>query len=293
MRALFTFLAVPFFMVLLLSCSDNGQPFAYTGRADVDTVMVSSQAAGVIESLSVQEGQAVHKDEVLGGINTDRLAAQRRQQLAQLGELQLRRAAAKAQIAQAQAQLELSRETLGKTENLLAQGGATQQRRDELRTQVQVEQANLEVLQANYELVGAQEEVLRKGIDITDIAIRDARIVSPINGEVLNRFHRTGELATVGTPLVEVADLSVMTVEIYVPLPKLASFTVGTPAAIIVQGGSRQLSGTVSWISSRAEFTPKSILTEETRTTLVYGVKIRVPNPDGILKIGMPVDVRL
>jgi HlyD family secretion protein len=293
MRTPFALLAVAPFMVFFASCSDSGKPFAYTGQADVDTVTISSQTSGVVDSLSVEEGQAVRKDELLGGINTDRLEAQRRQQLAQLGELQLQRAAAKAQIAQAQAQLDLSRETLEKTENLLAQGGATQQRRDELRTQVQVQQANLEVLQANYELVGAQEEVLRAGVDITDIAIRDARIVSPIEGTVLNRFHQAGELAAVGTPLLEVADLSVMTVEIYVPLSRLASLDLGTQAAVIVQGSNRELSGTVFWISSQAEFTPKSILTEETRTSLVYGVKIRVPNPDGILKIGMPVDVRL
>lgn len=300
------------FLVLLVvltlgSCSGNSNHFAYTGRMDVNPITISSQASGVIDSLNVAEGDPVKKGQVLGQINTDRLVAQRKQQEAQLTELDVRRSAAqaqitqaKAQIAQAQAQLHLAQETLEKTEKVLAQGGATQQRRDELSTQVQVDRANLAAgnanlaaLQSNYKLIAAQENELRAGMDITDISIRDAVITSPINGVILNKFHYAGELAAVGTPLLELADLSEMTVEIYVPLSKLGQVTIGKHATITVDGESKQLSGTVYWISSEAEFTPKTILTQETRTTLVYGVKIRVPNPNGILKIGMPVDVQL
>jgi HlyD family secretion protein len=130
-------------------------------------------------------------------------------------------------------------------------------------------------------------------MDLTEIAILDARIVSPVDGVVLERFHQPGELAAVGTPLLELADLSVMTVEIYLPLADLASISLGQQAAVSVDGLPQTLTGTVKWISSESEFTPKTILTRETRSTLVYGVKIRVPNPDGALKVGMPVGVKL
>lgn len=280
-------------VAILASCSGNGGGFAYTGRLDVDPLTISAQASGAIESLDIHEGDAVEKGQLLGRINTDRLMAQRKQQEAQLAELDVRRSSAEAQITQARAQLSLARETLSKTEKLLAQGGATQQRRDELSTQVQVDEANLSSLQSNYKLISAQEDELRAGMEITDIAIRNARIVSPINGVVLNKFHYTGELAAVGTPMVELANLSEMTVEIYVPLSVLPTVKVGKRAAVSLSGVKREFPGTVYWLSSEAEFTPKTILTKETRTTLVYGVKIRVPNPDGDLKIGMPVDVQL
>ena len=156
--------------------------FAYTGRMEVDTITVSSQATGAIESLEVQEGDSVEKDRQLGRINTDRLEAQRRQQDAQMSGFAVKRSAAEAQITQAQAQLSLARETLSKTEKLLAQGGATQQRRDELSTQVSIDNANLAALQSNYRLIAAQEKELKAGMDITDIAIGNAENHIPAYG---------------------------------------------------------------------------------------------------------------
>ena len=278
---------------LLIACSPRGNSFAYTGRMDVDPIILSAQANGVIDVLTVKEGDAVRKGELLGQINTDRLQAQRRQQEAQLAELDVRRSAAEAQIRQAEAQLKFTRDTLAKTEKLLSEGGATRQRRDELATQATVGEQNLAALQSNIKLISAQEDAVKAGIDLTDIAVRDARIVSPIDGIVLDKFHYQGELAATGTPLLELANLEDLTVEIYVPLAALGSIKIGESASVSVDGVARRFSGRVTWISSEAEFTPKTILTQETQTTLVYGVKIRVPNPDGILKIGMPAEVRL
>jgi HlyD family secretion protein len=289
----------------LLSCTED-KHFAYTGRTDVEAILLSSQAAGIIDSLPVSEGQAVRKAQVLARINTERLQAQAQGQAAQLDQLGLRRGTAQAQLEQAQAQvrqaearLELARETLARTESLLADGGATQQRRDELATQLAVEQANLAALASNqkalessYKLIGAQEQELRAGMLLTRLSIRDAELHSPIDGVVLNLFRRQGELAAVGTPLLEVADLSSLRVDVYVPLEKLGPLKLGGPAQVSAEGAARSLEGTVSWIASEAEFTPKTILTQETRTTLVYRVRVQVANPDGLLKVGMPVDVR-
>ena len=306
---------------LITACSGTGADFAYTGRMDVDTITLSAQAAGSIDSLPVNEGDSVRQGQVLGQINTDRLQAQKRQQEAQVAELDVKRSAAEAQLQQADAQLaagsaqvdqvktqlSFSEDTLAKTEKVLASGGATQQRRDELANQVAVSQSSLtaqesnyralesnyKVLESNLKLISAQQDELRAAMDLTDIAIRDAQLVSPVDGIVLNKFHFEGELATVGTPLLELADLSHMTVEIYVPLAALGTIKIGGHASVSVEGIKQSFVGEVSWIASEAEFTPKTILTQETQTTLVYGVKIRVPNPDGILKIGMPVEVRL
>ncbi len=278
-------------VILVAACAGKAGPFTYTGRMDVDTVTVSAQASGVIETLTVKEGDLLRKGESVGRIDTDRLVAQRQQQEAQIGELEARSSAAEAQIQQAEAQLSLTRDTLGKTEKLLADGGATQQRRDELATELQVGEKNLASLQANIHVIAAQEDELRAGIRLTDIAIGDAEIVSPVEGTVLNKFHYEGELAAVGTPLFEAADLSELTVEVYVPLDKLGSIALGNKATVKADGVKDPIVGVVSWVASEAEFTPKTILTHETRTTLVYGVKIRAPNPNGVLKIGMPVDV--
>ncbi|OPX31428.1 hypothetical protein B1H10_08825 [candidate division KSB1 bacterium 4484_188] len=93
--------------------------------------------------------------------------------------------------------------------------------------------------------------------------------------------------------MVEVIDLSQVWVKIYVSETLLPQIRVGQEVEIVPDGSKSSLQGTISWISPKAEFTPKTILTPETRTSLVYAVKIRIPNKDGILKQGMPVEIHL
>lgn len=121
--------------------------------------------------------------------------------------------------------------------------------------------------------------------------LRDAEILSPLDGNVLVRYADRGELLGQGSPVFEIADLKDLWTKIYVPETRLPGIRLGQPVKIRVDGSETELTGTVSWISESAEFTPKTILTEETRTSLVYPVKIRVPNDKQLLKIGMPVTV--
>ena len=126
---------------------------------------------------------------------------------------------------------------------------------------------------------------------MTQISLGEAKIISPINSVVLNRFLDKDELAAPGRTLLELADLSNMKITIYVSTEELSRVKIGDKVKVKVDGVDKMLEGTVYWIANESEFTPKTILTEETRTTLVYAVKVSVPNPDGVLKIGMPVDV--
>ena len=126
----------------------------------------------------------------LGQIDTESLEIRRRQQVARIEELELRKESALLQIEQADVQLKYNQETLEKTEKLLSQGGASQQSRDELATKVRVDQASLEILRSNYKLLLAQQEELQAGLELSDLAIRNATILSPVDGIILNRFHR-------------------------------------------------------------------------------------------------------
>lgn len=176
-----------------------------------------------------------------------------------------------AQYEQVVADLHFAQTTLRKYRQLLREGAISQQQHDELA-------ARVEVLTAQAKNVAIQ--------------LQDAAIVAPLTGTVLTVYARTGEYVTPGSPIMDVADLSTMEVRVYVPLSKLPEIKIGQVVAVGVDGVVQPLNGKVSWIASEAEFTPKTILTPETRTTLVYAVKIKIPNPQGILKIGMPVDVR-
>jgi len=148
-------------------------------------------------------------------------------------------------------------------------------------------------LRIKRKLFFSKNKQLQAGIAITQLALNDCRILAPINGVVINRLVQPGELAVLGKNLIEVADLTHLKVTIYVPLTRLNRIKLGQKAIVKIDGSNEKFPATLEWISSEAEFTPKTIMTEETRTTLVYAVKLKVNNSGGKLKIGMPVEVYL
>jgi HlyD family secretion protein len=173
---------------------------------------------------------------------------------------------------QVEADLALNKDLLAKTKKMLEAGAATIQQRDELATRVAV--------------LASQKKSI-------DLQLGDASIKSPISGIVLNKFVNKGEFVVPGTPIAEVADLSVLEALIYLPLNKLPSIKIGQGVSVLVEGLSGSIPAKITWIASESEFTPKTILTKETRTTLVYAVKLKVQNKNGSLKIGMPIDVEI
>lgn len=291
MKKILSAISIIFLIGALGSCGSGDEKEVYIGRMEADTLVISARASGELLELSAQEGDLVEKDQILGKIDSENLSIQKRQQLAKLNALASQKTSALLQIDQAKVQLKLNRDTLEKTEKLLLQGGATQQKRDELATQVSVGETSLRILQSQYDLILAQEAELYAGMDLTDLAIKKSSVEAPEAGTILNRYHNPGELVATGTPLLEMADLSALDLYIFLPLRVLPEVKIGQKATIDITGVDKPYSGTVIWIASEGEFTPKTILTKETRDTLVYEVKIRVENPSGELKIGMPADV--
>jgi HlyD family secretion protein len=279
-------------LLLMLSCSPDKGDSVYMGRLEAEKTVISARVAGEIRELSVREGDQVEEGQILGRVDTENLEIQKIQQDARIKELKKQQQTALYQLDQARIQQKLARDTLAKMENLLASGGATEQRRDELDVQVQVGETNLQILQTRYELLLIQEQELRAGMDLLTLSLRKADLEAPSAGTVLNRYHQPGELVAQGTPLLETADLSVLDLYIYLPLAVLPRVVIGQAVAVDITGGTEPYEGTVAWIASEGEFTPKTILTDETKDTLVYEVKIRVANDRGVLKIGMPADVR-
>jgi len=140
------------------------------------------------------------------------------------------------------------------------------------------------------QLAGADAQVSQAGE-----RIRKTEVRNPIDGTVLTSYVKAGEVVQAGQPLYRVANLTSMEVRAYVTEPQLSAIRLGQEAQVSIDagGGQRQtVPGSISWISSRAEFTPTPIQTREERVDMVYAIKIRVTNANGVLKIGMPVDVQ-
>ncbi len=278
------------FLLTACASSDNNN-FRYQGRLDSDVLRISAKTAGVIDSLLVDEGQSVRQGQLLAVVNSDKTQARLRSQQAQLKEIETGLLGLQAQAKELQARLELAQDTYRKTRQMVKKGAATQQKSDELKTQLQVLKAQQEGLQAQKQSLAAKKEQLAAAMELTQLTLKDARIGAPINGVVLNKFVNAHELAAPGAALLELADLSRMKATVYMPLTDLDKVKVGQKATVHIDGSDQDFTGRVIWISSEAEFTPKTILTKETRTTLVYAVKVLADNPEGVLKIGMPVEV--
>jgi HlyD family secretion protein len=179
-------------------------------------------------------------------------------------------------------------------DNMLKEGAATKKQKDDIT-------GNLALLDKQKESTRSQETVLTGESEVLDTQLAQlqdklnrCRIVSPINGLVLERYKKAGELVGQGQSLCRIADVSSLNLRVFVSGDQLPHLKIGQKVKVLIDDTATQnktLEGTVSWISSEAEFTPKIIQTKVERVKLVYAVKIKVAN-DGALKIGMPGEIK-
>jgi len=224
--------------------------------------------------------------------------------------------AARAQKAGLEAQHDVARRAYDRTRRLFDQQAATSQQLDQAERELRVLEQQLKAQDQQIAAQDHQVAAHREQIDATraqrqsateqvsaidaqvarvDERIRKSQIRNPIGGTVLATYIRTGEVVQSGQPLYKIANLGAVDVRAYVAEAQLSQIHLGTAAEVAVDRGNGALAtlrGQVTWISSQAEFTPTPIQTRAERTDLVYAIKIRVANRDGVLKIGMPADVR-
>ncbi|HEV7501586.1 MAG TPA: HlyD family efflux transporter periplasmic adaptor subunit, partial [Vicinamibacteria bacterium] len=181
-----------------------------------------------------------------------------------------------------------------RTKRLYAQQAATAQQLDQDEKAYRVLNEQIATAHAQAATLAHDVEAAEARVAQTTDRIDRGAIRNPTGGTVLATYARAGEVTQSGQPLYRIADLQTVEVRAYVAETQLTSVRVGQIARVSVDvgGGKREvLSGTVSWVSSDAEFTPTPVQTREERADLVYALKIRVGNPAGTLKIGMPADV--
>jgi HlyD family secretion protein len=278
----------------LAACNGDGTPDAY-GNFEADDVVVAAQTAGPIVRFEAVEGQPLATDALVAVIDTIPLALERQQLVAQRGVLISRRREAAAQLASVDAQLALAERALERVQRLRDGEAATASQLDGAERDVTVLGAQREALRASDSSLGAELAALDARIATVADRIDRAQVRSPIAGTVLTTYVRLGETTQPGQALFSIADLGTMTLRAYVTGDQLARFALGQRVTVRVTLGDSliALPGDIAWVSSRAEFTPTPIQTRDERADLVYAVKIRVADPQGRLKIGMPGDVTL
>ena len=295
---------------------DDAGLIVASGHVEATEVLVSTKVAGTIERLAVDEGSVVATGQEIAHIDTTdtelALAAARAERAQAEAELRLRRAGsrvedvreAEAQVVRAEADLAGAARDLDRMEGLLSAGSGTTKSRDDARTRRDVAAAGLDAarerlhrLKAGFrqeekDAAAARLQATDARIAQLDQQVKDAVIASPVAGVVTQKLAEQGELAARGAGLVVVTDLASAWLNVYVAEPDLARIRLGQ-AAEVVTDDAQTRRGRISFVSSRAEFTPKNVQTRDERVKLVYKVKIALENADGLFKPGMPAEARL
>lgn len=282
-------------LVPLAACNRGRQPDAY-GNIEATEVVVGSQATGQLAVFTPLEGQVIGSGAVTALVDTTALALQLRQAAAQRATGVSRVGEVEKQVGVLETQRAIALRAYERTKRLFDQQAATAQALDQT-------ERDYRTLIAQIEAARAQERTATQDIASTDARmaqVRDqiskARVVNPVGGTVLATYVKAGEVVQPGQPLYRIANLDTLELRAYFGEAQLSQVKLGQVVRVSVDAGndSRQvLPGTVSWVSSQAEFTPTPIQTRDERSNLVYAVKVRVANRGGVLKIGMPADIEL
>ena len=274
------------------SCTPESDQVDASGAFEAREIVVSSEATGRILSFPVQEGDALDSGAAVAGIDSVQLHLKRLQLLRSRKAVQSRRPDVARQIAATRQQIATARAERQRIERLLAANAANRKQLDDIDGQIAVLVRQLDAQKSTLETtdkgIGAESDVVSVQVAQVDDQLDKCRVRNPFQGTLLVKYAEAGELATVGKPLYRLADLRNMTLRAYVTASQASRMKLGQKVEVRSDMGdtSRVYEGSVAWISSKAEFTPKTIQTRDERQNLVYAVKVSVEN-DGYLKIGM------
>lgn len=280
-------------LIWFSSCKNSNNLSDAYGNFEAVQVTVSSESAGKIHYLNVEEGSQPDSGIIVALIDTTDLYLKKLQLLAQKKAIAVKKSNIISQIdVQQQQKANLTVEK-DRVTRLIADKAATRKQLDDINGAIDLVDKQVASIQTQNAGISEEMEVIDRQIGQVNESIYKCYIRNPVKGTVLSKYAEAGEIASPGRALYKIADLSVMELKVYVSGTQLPDVIQGQQVEVLIDAdkkSNRKLSGVVSWISPKAEFTPKIIQTKEERVNLVYGVKIRVDN-DGSLKIAMPAEV--
>ena len=277
-----------FLLSFFVACADKENEWDATGSFEATEVLVSSQANGLIMALDFQEGDRLQTGQLLGTIDSVQLFLKKQQLLVSMKAMDIRKPDIQKQIASIRRQMQTAQTELTRAQNLLKAKAGNQKMVDDYTNQLALLQKQLEAQQSTlaktYSSADAEVESMQYQVMQMDDLLSKCRICNPRAGIVLTKYAEAGETAAVGMPLYKIADTELMYLRAYITADQVAAIKLGQEVSVFSDQGE-QYDGTIAWISSKSEFTPKGIMTKDERANLVYAVKIAVRN-DGTLKIG-------
>ena len=283
---------------VLTACNSGDKEYDATGTFEATETTVAAEQAGTLLTFSLEEGDNIEVGTEVGLIDTTQLWLKISQTEASTAVYQSQKPDQEKQIAATRQQLAKARTEQQRYKELVADGAAPSKMLDDASSQVLVLQRQLD---AQVSALQTSTNALSRQMDAADVQVRQLRdqllkchIKSSASGTVLEKYVERGEYVTPGKPLFKIGDVRHMYLRAYITSAQLKNVKTGQKVKVFADyggGQKKEYVGTVTWISSRSEFTPKTILTDDERADLVYAVKIAIET-DGYVKIGMYGEVR-
>ena len=311
-RKYYSLLHLSILTLFMVSCSNQEKECDATGTFEATEVTVSAKSTGELKTIDITEGQLVESGVVVGQIDAYQLQMTAQQLEAQKRQLAMSRNATDSRRLDLEKQLSSINQQISNTQRerqrfseLVRDGAVPRKQLDDINNQIKVlerqRDATRDQIRSNNTSLSEQSKGISAQIDGIDAQrkqiadqIANAEVKAPLSGTVLEKYVERGEFVATGKPLFKIADTQNMYLRAYVTSSQLKDIKVGQKVKVFADyggGQKKEYDGTISWISSRSEFTPKTILTDDERADLVYAVKIAIKN-DGYVKIGMYGEVK-
>lgn len=284
--------------LLFSACSNNGNLADAYGNFESTDQLVTPEMPGKLLFLNIEEGKTIQKGDTVALVDTTQLYLKKLQLHASIKAIKGKLQDPGPQIELLQKQIEVMNKELKRVESLLAAEAATPKQLDDLQGKIDVLNQQIKSTReqskiANRALLSQIPPIETQILQLND-QISRCFVINPVEGTVLLKLVEEGEMVAQTRALYKIANLSTMELRAYLSGDQLADIAIGQKVIVEIdqdKDSNKQLEGEISWVSNKAEFTPKTIQTKEERVNLVYAFKVKVNNDEGHLKIGMPGEV--
>ena len=274
------------------SCGNGNDKADGYGNFEATEITISAENNGKLMQFNIEEGDKLEKYKLIGYIDTIPLTLKREQLEVSKAVISSKSKGVLSQINVLNAQLKTANTNRNRAQNLIKDNAGTQKQLDDVQGEIDVIKNQIRSIEIQNAPVVNELKSIDVQLKQIDDQIQKSKLTNPVNGTVLVKYAEPNEITSFGKPLYKIADLSTMQLRVYISETQLASVKIGQNVTVKIDEAEAMKSykGTISWIASEAEFTPKIIQTKEERVALVYAVKVDVKN-DGSLKIGMPAEL--
>lgn len=289
-KSIITLLTVLFFSFCV---KDNSTEISVPGIIDGDIITVKSQVQGTIDKMNINEGKEVHIGDVLVKINMDKTLNKIKELDIKLKEIDLNSENLKKRLIYVNSNLTYLKKQVKRFIRLKKTNSISGEKLENMEIRYLEVKTSLFEIKNNINAFELQREKIENTRELLNLILKDHIIKSPIdNGVVIEKFVLKGETVFPNTSIIDILDTSSMYIEVFIEEQEITSLKLGMKVKILVDGiKNKNLSGTISYFGRKAEFSPKYIISEKERKSLLYQVKIKIDGNNTIFKIGMPVTV--